>query len=56
MSLCDIIVSFFGLIEQGVHHTRKSLFFSMGKMFLEHAIDAVVELVYKFDEKSTVSV
>ena len=53
MSLCDIIVSSFGLIEQGAHHTRKSFILSMGKAFLEHA---VVELVYKFDEKSTASV
>ena len=28
----------------------------MGKTFLEHAVDAVAELVYKFDEKSTASV
>ena len=36
-------------IEQGAHYIRKSLIYSMRKAFLEHA---VVELVYKFDEKS----
>ena len=41
------------ILEQGVHHIRKSLIVSKGKAFLEHA---VVELVYKFDEKSTMSV
>ena len=36
-------------IEQGAHYIRKSLIYSMRKAFLEHA---VVDLVYKFDEKS----
>ena len=41
MNLCDRnIVSFFGQIEQGAHYLLA---------FLEKA---VVELVYKFDEKS----
>ena len=38
-----------GQIEQGVHCIRKSLNYSTRKAFLEKA---VVELVYKFDEKS----
>ena len=38
-----------GQIEQGVHCISKSLNYSMRKAFLEKA---VVELVYKFDEKS----
>ena len=41
-------MSSFGEIEQGVHYIRKSLIYSMSKAFLEYA---VVELVYKFDEK-----
>ena len=44
-----IILSFFGQIEQGVHYIGKILIYSMRKVFLDHA---VVELVYKFDEKS----
>ena len=39
-------MSFFGLIDQGAH---KSFIYSMRKAVLERA---VVELVYKFDEKS----
>ena len=41
LSLCD---RYCVILEQGVHHIRKSLIFSTGKAFLEHAI---VELVYK---------
>ena len=48
-----VIVSSFGQIEQGAPYIRKSLIYSMRKVFVEHA---VVELVYKFDEKSTASV
>ena len=36
-------------IEQGAHYIRISLIYSTRKAFLEKA---VVELVYKFDEKS----
>ena len=46
-----IIVSSFGQIEQGALIVRKS--FIYWKVFLERA---VVELVYKFDKKSTTSV
>ena len=42
-------MSSFGQIEQGAHNIRKSLIYSMRKAFLERA---VVELVYKFNEKS----
>ena len=35
--------------QQGAHHIRKSLIYSTRKAFLEKA---VVELDYKFDEKS----
>ena len=49
MSCENVIVSSFGQIEQGVHYIRKSLIYSMRKAFLKCA---VVELVYKFDEKS----
>ena len=48
-----VIVSSFGQIEQGEHHIRKSLIFPTRKAFLERAM---VELVYKFDEKPTKSV
>ena len=48
-----VIVLSFGQVEQGVHYIRKSLIYSTRKAFLECA---VVELVYKFDEKSTMSV
>ena len=48
-----IIVSSFRQIEQVAHHMRKSLIYSMRKVFMEYA---VVEPVYKFDEKSTASV
>ena len=44
-----VIVSSFGQIEQDAHLIWKSLIYSMRKAFLEKA---VVELVYKFDEKS----
>ena len=47
-----IIVSSFRQIEQGAYH-RKALIYSTRKADLEHA---VVELVHKFDEKSTESV
>ena len=53
---CDsatIMMSSFGQTEQGAHEIRKSLIYSTRKAFLERA---VVELVYKFNEKSTVSV
>ena len=43
-----VIVSSFGEIEKGVHYIRKLLIYSKRKAFIEHA---VVELVYKFDEK-----
>ena len=46
--LWTVIVSSFRQIKQGAYHI-----YSMRKAFLEHA---VVELVYKFDEKSTASV
>ena len=52
MCLCDhncVILR----TEQGMHHITKFFIYSTRKEFLEHA---VVELVYKFDEKSTVSV
>ena len=48
-----INVSSFGQIEQGAHYIRKSSIYSTIKVFPEHA---VVELVYKFDDKSTASV
>ena len=41
-------MSSFGQIEQGVHYIG-NLIYSMRKVFMECA---VVELVYKFDEKS----
>ena len=50
---CDsatIIMSSFGEIEQDA---RESLIYSTRKVFLEHA---VVEVVYKFNEKPTASV
>ena len=40
-------MSLFRQIEQGAHYIR---IYSTRKVFLEHV---VVELVYKFDEKST---
>ena len=43
-----IIVSSFGQIEQGVHYIG-NLIYSLREAFLECA---VVELVYKFNEKS----
>ena len=46
--LLTIIVSSFRQIKQSAYHI-----YSTRKAFLEHA---VVELVYKFDEKSTASV
>ena len=42
-----------GQVEKGVQKIRKFLIYSKRKAFLEYA---GVELVYKFDEKSTVSV
>ena len=48
-----VIVSSFEQIEQGTHYIRKYLIYSTRKAFLERT---VVELVYKFDEKSIVSV
>ena len=36
-------------VEQGAHYIRKFLIYSKRKAFL---VKAVVELVYKFDEKS----
>ena len=45
-----VIVSSLGQIEEGAHYIRKYLIYSTRIAFLEHA---VVELVYKFDEKST---
>ena len=47
-----IIESSFGQIEQGVDYVRKSDLLDK-EVFLEHT---VVELVYKFDEKSTTNV
>ena len=44
-----VIVSSFREIEQGAYYIGKSLIYLMREAFLEKA---VVELVYKFDEKS----
>ena len=49
MSLCDRNGVILRQIEQGAHYIGKSLMYSMRKVFLECS---VVELVYKFDEKS----
>ena len=46
---CVCAGSYPGQIEQGVHYIRKSLIYSTRTAFLEKA---VVELVYKFNEKS----
>ena len=48
-----VFVSSFRQIEQGAHYIRKSLIYSAVKAFPERA---VVDLVYKFDDKSTASV
>ena len=44
-----VIVSSVQQIEEGAHYIRKFLIYAKRKAFLERA---VVELVYKFDEKS----
>ena len=49
MVCATIIVSSYREIEQGAYYIGNSLIYSMRKAFLELA---VVELVYKFDEKS----
>ena len=53
MGSCNRSCVILRTVEQDAHYIRKSLIYSTRKVFLERI---VIELDYKFDEKSTVCV